>query len=259
MDLGLNGKRALVGGGSKGLGLACAQALLAEGCRVAIVSRSAENLRRGWEALGNDDRAKPICADLATASGVEACVAQARDWGAVDILVNNTGGPPPGGLLEHTEAAWSASHEALFLFVRRMVEAFVPAMRERKWGRVITITSIVAREPAPGLALSVVYRSAATAYLKMLAREIAADGVTVNTIMPGSFLTERTAALMDKRAAAEGRTREDILASRCAALPQRRCQEPAELGALVAFLASRPAGGITGTNIPVDGGMLAGI
>lgn len=249
----------MIGGGSKGLGLACAQALLAEGCSVGIVSRSTENLRRAEETLRGGSRVVTIRADLSTVSGVNACVAGARDLGEVDILVNNTGGPTPGGLFEHDEAGWAASHEALFAYVRRMVEAFVPSMRTRKWGRVITITSVVVREPAANLALSVVYRSAATAYLKMLSREVAADGVTVNSVMPGSFLTERMEALLDKRAAAEHKTRDEVLQARMAALPQKRFQKPKELGALVAFLASTSAGAITGANIPVDGGMLAGI
>lgn len=258
MDLGLEGKKALVGGGSRGLGLASAKALLEEGCYVAIVSRSSEHLEEACEILGHGDRVKVICADLSVEEGVRKCLREADAWGKVDILINNTGGPKPGGALEHEESAWLQSHEALFLYVRRMVEHFVPPMQQHRWGRVIVITSIVAREPSPTLALSSVYRAAIHSYLKILAKQVAPDGVTANAVMPGSFWTERTDALIEKRAVEENKSPAQIREARLVALPQRRFQKPEELGALVAFLSSDLAAAITGAALPVDGGMSVG-
>jgi 3-oxoacyl-[acyl-carrier protein] reductase len=258
MNLALTGKKALVGGGSRGLGLASARALLEEGCSVAIVSRSSEHLEDACRILGHDGRVKPICADLSTAEGVRRCIQEVDTWGDVDILINNTGGPKPGGALDHDESAWRQSHEAIFLYVQRMVEHFVPPMRQRRWGRVIVITSIVAREPSTTLALSSVYRAAIHSYLKILAKQVALDGVTVNAVMPGSFRTERTDALIEKRATETNRSPAQVLEERLASLPQRRFQQPEELGNLVAFLSSDRAAAITGAAIPIDGGMSVG-
>jgi len=256
MDYGLGRRKALVGGASKGLGLAAAKALAAEGCAVALVSRSEENLREAAKTFGPGQETLTIAADLSTAEGVRSCIARAEAWGPVDILVNNTGGPAPGRSFELDEAAWGKAYESLLLYTKRMCEHFVPGMRQRRWGRVITITSYSVKEPIENLVLSNVFRTGVTAYLKVLAREIAADGVTVNTVLPGAYRTERYEQLLENTARRTGRDKEIVAAELVARLPQKRFQQPEELGALVAFLASEQASGITGAAVPADGGML---
>ena len=259
MDLGLNGKKALIGGASKGLGLAAALELAKEGCRVAIVSRSAENLARAQRQFPNPDNVLTIVADLSTLEGIETCVLATAPWGGVDILVNNTGGPPAGRSFDNDDAAWGAAHESLLLSVKRMCERYVPQMRERRWGRVITLASFTVREPAEHLVLSNVYRSGVLAYMKGLARETAAYGITVNTVLPGAYLTERYQQLLEHRARTTGKSIEDVTGETLARLPQSRFQQPHELGAVVAFLASDRATAITGAAIPVEGGLLQGV
>ncbi len=259
MDLGLDSKRALIGGASKGLGLAAAQALAAEGCRVAIVSRSPENLERARTQFSNPAAVTPIAADLSTAEGIEQCARAVEAWGMPDILVNNIGGPPAGRSFEHDDATWLAAHSALLLSVKRLCERFVPPMRDRGWGRVITIASFTVREPAEQLVLSNVYRSGVLAYMKGLAREVAPCGITINTVLPGAYLTERYRQLLDHRARTSGKSAEAVTQETIARLPQHRFQKPEELAAVIAFLASERASAITGAAIPVEGGMLQGV
>ena len=259
MDLGIRGKKALIGGASMGLGLAAAQALAAEGCEVAIVSRSRENLEAARRKFPSPQAVHPIVADLATSDGVDACIRQADLWASVDILVNNTGGPPPGRSMQLDDDAWRRANESLVLYVKKMCDHFVPPMRARKWGRVVTITSLTVREPVENLVLSNVYRAGLTAYLKGLAREVAADGVTVNSVLPGAYLTERYAQLIEGTMRTSGRSREDVTAELLSRFPQSRFQQPEELGAVVAFLASAKATAVTGAAVPAEGGMLRGM
>ncbi len=259
MNLGLSGRKALVGGASKGLGLAAARALAAEGCEVAIVSRSEDNLRAAAAGFPAVSRVATIAADLSTADGVKACLARADAWGPVDILVNNTGGPPAGRAFDPDDAAWQKAYESLVVYVRRMCAHFVPGMRAKKWGRVITITSYAVKEPVEHLVLSNVFRAGVTAYLKTLSREVAADGITVNTVLPGAYRTDRYEQLLENAARQTGREKEEVARELIEKLPQRRFQRVEELGALVAFLASAQASGITGAAIPADGGMLQGM
>ncbi|MBU0677694.1 MAG: SDR family oxidoreductase [Verrucomicrobia bacterium] len=259
MDFGISDKRALVGGASKGLGLASAVALAREGCEVAIVSRSEDNLKRALQDFDRDARVLPVVADLGSAEGIGLCMDQLADWGPVDILVTNTGGPPPGASFDRGEADWRNACELLLFSVKRLVDILVPHMRERKWGRIIAITSRTVKEPAGNLVLSNVFRTAVTSYLKVLSKELAADGITVNSVLPGNFRTERYEQLIKAMAEKAGKSPEDMAEDIIESLPQKRFQRPEELGELVAFLASVRASGITGTAIPVDGGVLSGL
>ncbi|MBU1693937.1 MAG: SDR family oxidoreductase [Verrucomicrobia bacterium] len=259
MNLGIRNRKALVGGASAGLGLAVARALEQEGCEVAIVSRSAERLRKAAATFPPDARVMPIEADLSTSEGIAACLAAADAWGPVDILVNNTGGPPAGRTFDHDDATWQQACESILTYVRRMCGHFVPGMRARRWGRIITITSLTVKEPAANLVLSNVFRAGVTAYLKILARDVAPDGITVNTVLPGAYLTARYEQLIDNTVRQTGKNREPVMQELLARLPQGRFQKPEELGALVAFLASEPAAAITGAAIPAEGGMLQGL
>lgn len=257
MDFGLQDKTALVGGASKGLGLATARALAAEGAHVILVSRSADHLAEAASTFPDPGRVRTHPADLADPRAVKDLV-EAVD-GTVDILVCNTGGPPPGGSFDHDDETWQKAHNLLLFSVKRLVEAYLPGMRERRWGRILAITSRTVKEPSGMLALSNIYRSAVTSYLKGVSRDVAADGVTVNTLLPGAFHTERFQQLIntlaERRGAAPERIEEELLA----ALPQKRFGRPEEFAAAAVFLASAQASAVTGAAIPVDGGALHGL
>ncbi len=259
MEFGLRGKKALVGGASKGLGLACARALAEEGCEVALISRSEANLQKAASSFPSAQKVITMAADLSREAGIRKCFEKADAWGSVDILVNNTGGPPAGRSFELDEKAWSQAYESLLLYVKKMCDHFVPGMIARHWGRIITLTSFTVKEPVDNLVLSNIFRTGVTAYQKILARELAASGITVNTVLPGAYRTERYEQLIENMVKRTGKNREQVEKEIIARLPQRRFQEPEELAALVAFLASERASAITGAAIPAEGGMLAGL
>jgi 3-oxoacyl-[acyl-carrier protein] reductase len=247
MNLGLEGRVALVMGASRGIGRAIAAALAHEGARLAIASRSREKLDQAAAEIGA--AATPFPADasdlerLAVLPGeVEAAL------GPIDVLVTNTGGPPLGGALDHQLDEWDTAYRSLVLAPRVLTGAVVPGMRERGWGRVVNVGSSSTREPIPGLNLSNSHRMAAVGFLKTLSREVAADGVTVNTVATGRFATERLAANAGSLEAAEEAAKQ--------AVPAGRLGRPQEYGDLVAFLCSERAAYITGTVIPIDGGLL---
>ena len=250
MDLGLAGRVALVMGASKGIGLGIATALAREGARVAIASRSPENLERA--AAGIAGEAVPFVADTSDLDGLRALPAEVEDaLGPVEILVTNTGGPPVGPALDADLDEWRSAYENLILAPRVLIEAVVPGMRERSWGRIVNVGSSSTREPIPGLALSNSHRPGLIGFLKTLAREVAADGVTVNDVSTGRFATDRLAANWGGW--------EKMREGAAADVPAQRLGEPAEYGDLVAFLASERAGYITATSIPIDGGLLRSV
>lgn len=256
MDFGIKGKVALVCGASKGIAYATAEALAHEGCSLAICSRDEAAISAAaarLEALGAP--VLWIAADLSTADGIETVVRETHSrYGHVDILIANTGGPPTGPAMEHDWAAWTAASELLLRSAVELTRAFVPGMRERKWGRVISITSKAVKEPVPSLVLSNSLRAAVTGYLRTLANEVAADGVTVNTVLPGFTATERLEKLAEANMQRSGVTRESVYAGWIKQTPAGRLGAPEELAATIAFLASDRAGFITGQAILVDGG-----
>ncbi len=240
MDLGIAGRVALVTGASKGLGLGVARALAAEGATVAISSRSEERTRQAAAEIG----AQPYVHDAGDVDGAAQLVSRVQsDLGSLDILVANSGGPPasPDALSFSTEQ-WRQAYEMLFLGQLALVEATLPNMRERGWGRVLSLSSSVVREPSPVLVLSSSHRGALLAALKTISRQVAGDGVTVNTLLPGLIATDRIKEL--------GSDSPD----RRAAIPAGRIGTVEEFGAAAAFLCSAPAGYITGTTLLVDGG-----
>lgn len=253
MDLGISGKLALVCGASRGLGLASAKALAAEGCRVAISGRDVGRVERAVAELG--EGAVGIVADTSTPEGIAAC-AKPLDGAEPDILVLNAGGPPSGSVLEMAPEQWEAAHASLLSGMRLLCERFLPAMRARRWGRIVAITSRTVLEPDDALGLSNVYRTALTAYLKSLSRLVAADGVTVNAVMPGAIYTDRLREIFAARAAKTGGDAEAVARAARAALPSGEFQKAEDFGAAVAFLASERAGSITGVSVPVDGGAI---
>ena len=256
MDLGLRGKVALVCGASKGIAYATAEEFAREGCQLAICSRDADAI--GAAAAKLEAMGAPVLsmvADLSTTEGLELVVRETMArYGRVDILVANTGGPPTGAPMAHDWAAWTRASELLLRSVVELTRAFVPGLRERRWGRVISITSKAVKEPVTGLVLSNSIRAAVTGYLRTLANDVARDGVTVNTVLPGFTATERLDALAEATTKATGTSRDAIYAGWVASTPVGRLGRPDELAATIAFVASDRAGFITGQAILVDGG-----
>lgn len=251
MDLGLHGKRALVTGASSGLGLACAQALAAEGVAVAIAARSAERLAGAAATIDTSSSGRPvvqIVADVSSTEAVHAMVTEAdAALGGIDILIANAGGPPPGRFADTDLELYEPALRLNLLSTVAMCKAVVPAMQSRKWGRVVAITSTSVREPISQLILSNTARAGLTGFLKTLAREVAGDGVTVNSLQPGLHDTERLRALYgDTQAVA-------------ATVPAGMVGDPRDFGRIAAFVCSDAAKFLTGTAIPVDGGALHGI
>jgi 3-oxoacyl-[acyl-carrier protein] reductase len=247
MDLGIAGRTALVMGASAGIGRAIAAALAREGARVAIASRSRERIADAASAI--DGEVAPFVADTNDLDRLAALPGEvAGALGPVEILVANTGGPPLGGTLDHPREEWDAAYRSLVLAPRILLEAVLPGMREAGWGRIVNVGSSSMREPIRGLALSNAHRMAAVGLLKTLATEVAADGVTVNSVATGRFATQRLADNAGSMEAAEERAREDV--------PAGRLGTPEEFGDLVAFLCSERAAYLTGVVIPLDGGLL---
>lgn len=250
MNLGIDGKVALVLGASKGIGLGVATALAREGARVAISSRSETALA---EAAAKVEGETAVFAadtdDLDRMASLPADVAD--ELGPIEILVANTGGPPPGGALDHSREEWESAYRSLVLAPRALIEAVIPGMRERGWGRIVNVASSSVREPIPGLALSNVHRMATVGLFKTLATELAGEGITVNTVATGQFATDRLASMYGSLEGAEENARERV--------PAGRLGTPDEYGDLVAFIASDRAAYLTGTVIPLDGGLLRGV
>ncbi|HSL18454.1 MAG TPA: SDR family oxidoreductase [Methylomirabilota bacterium] len=258
-----NGRVAIVGGASSGLGYAVAERLLADGCRVVIVSRSEARIGAAADRLRatTGGEVEPVAADLSDPGAPARVVAAAarRRFGEPEILVTNAGGPPAMPATEAGAADLTAACELLLLPVQRFLELCLPVMRAAGWGRVVAITSIAVREPQPGLVLSNALRAGLTGYLKSVADEVARDGVTVNSVLPGYTATDRLTELAATKAKASGSTPDEIMAAWAAATPLGRLLEPAEVAAAVAFLASDAASGITGHALPVDGGFGRGL
>jgi 3-oxoacyl-[acyl-carrier protein] reductase len=248
MDLGLDSRVALVMGASRGIGRGIASALAREGARVAIASRAQERIEEAAAEIEGD--ATPFVADATDLDRLAALPGEvAEQLGPIDVLVANTGGPPRGGALDHELEEWEAAYRSLVLAPRVLAGAVVPGMRERGWGRIVNVGSTSTREPIPGLNLSNSHRMAAIGFLKTLSREVAGEGITVNTVATGRFATERFASLAGSIEAAEANAREQI--------PAGRLGRPEEYGDLVAFLCSERSAYITGATIPIDGGLLA--
>jgi 3-oxoacyl-[acyl-carrier protein] reductase len=257
MDLGINGKVAVVAAASQGLGKACAQALAKEGARVAILSRRQDELDK---VAGEIGAVLPLACNLAVGADIEAAIDKVKEiLGPVSILVNNCGGPPAGTFDTITETQWAESFEQVFLSALRLTRAVLPMMRAAKWGRIVNIVSASVEQPLPGLIVSNAFRPALAGWAKTLSAEVAADNILVTCAAPGRILTSRTEVL--DRAAAEktGRPIEQIRTERVAAVPLKRYGTPEEFGAAVAFLASGRASYLTGSVLRVDGGAVAGI
>ena len=259
MDLGLNGKIALVAAASKGLGRAVAEELAAEGASLVLCARGNDELQATCAAIAaaHGVPVLGIAADVAVAADVARVVqaAQAR-FGRIDVLVTNAGGPPAGTFDTLSPEMWQAATQLLLTSVVELTRAVLPGMKERGWGRILNITSISVKQPVANLMLSNSLRAAVTGMARTLATEVAPFGVTVNNILPGYTRTERVVNLAEAAAAREGISAAAATARWEAEIPMRRLGEPREFAALAAFLCSERASYITGTSVPVDGGWI---
>lgn len=251
MDLNIAGRTALVLGGNRGMGLAIAKALAAEGVRVTIAARDEAALDAACAGIGPETRGLTL--DLGETAALDAFAARV---GAVDILVNNTGGPPYGGATGRASADWEESFRAMSLSVIRLTDLFLPAMRAAGWGRILTLVSTGAVQPIPVLGISNALRAGLVAWSKSLSAEVARDGVTANVLMPGRIGTDRVHLTDAATAAREGIEVGLVRERSFAQIPLGRYGAPEEVAAMAAFLCGTPAAYVTGTVVRVDGGIV---
>lgn len=261
MDFGLRGKTALVTGASTGLGLAAARALCGEGARVAICSRDKDRIAAAAQSISADPAVVfPVVCDLTVSEQIENLVATVeKRFGRIDVLVTNCGGPPTGRHDTVTAKDWESGYNLTFMSTIRLIQRVIPGMKERKFGRIILLTSVSAKQPIDNLLLSNSYRAGLLGYAKSISIELGPFGITVNTVMPGYTRTERLNYLATAIASQTGKSEAEVFAGWTASVPLGRLGKPEELAALVAFLASEPAGYITGTATAIDGGRTLGI
>ena len=261
MDLGIDKRRALVTGASRGLGRAIAAALAAEGADVVAVARNRERLNEfvaGFAAgvpAGSGTITAGVC-DLTDAAAIDGLAALLQQ---TDILVLNTGGPPPGAAADTSDAEWSRQFEAMFLSVVRLTRLALPGMRQRGFGRILAVVSSGVIQPIPNLGISNALRAAVVGWAKTLANEVAGEGITVNCIAPGRIATDRVAELDQARSSREGIDVRQVEKQARAAIPAGRYGDAAEFAAVAAFLASPRASYMTGGVIRVDGGMIRSV
>ncbi|QYX56211.1 SDR family oxidoreductase [Roseovarius sp. SCSIO 43702] len=257
MDLGLTGKRALVLGASRGLGAAIARVLAEEGAEVVAAARSEDKIR-DW-ADGTDGKVTALGLDLSDAGAIDAALDDLLAEGGIDIVVNNAGGPPPGKTTDASREDWMGHFETMVANLIHVTNRVLPGMRESGWGRVVTITSSGVEQPIPNLALSNGLRSALVGWSKSLSNEVAADGITVNVVMPGRIHTQRVDELDAAASKRTGKPVEEVAAASAAAIPAGRYGRPEEFADVVAFLCSERASYVTGSKIRIDGGSIKSI
>ena len=259
MDLGLKDKVALVAAASRGLGRAVAEELAAEGASLVLCSRSEEAINKTAKEIAQTTAANvlAVAADVSKADDVTKLTQFGIDrFGRIDVLVTNAGGPPAGQFENLSQEQWEAATRLTLFSAVELARQVLPGMKERRWGRILNITSIAVKQPVDNLILSNSLRAAVTGFARTLANEVAPFGVTVNNIMPGYTRTERVEELAQMMAEKEGFTPGEFIARWEKEIPMRRLGEPREFAALAAFLVSERASYITGTSIPVDGGWI---
>ncbi|MEM7416735.1 MAG: SDR family oxidoreductase [Gemmatimonadota bacterium] len=262
MDFGLKGKTAVVAGSSQGLGRAIANSLAAEGVNLVINSRSPEKLLKVKaeiiEATGI--RVEAVPCDLTPADGASDLISAAeRAFGQVDILVTNTGGPPAGMFEDHGPDVWRDAIAQNFESVVNLVRAALPGMKERRWGRIVNVTSISVKQPVEGLILSNAIRAGVTGFAKTISNEVAPFNVTVNNVLPGFTRTERLVHLAESISERDDKTMDEVYQGWAEQIPFGRIGEPREFGDVAAFLCSEQASYVTGQSIAVDGGWIKGL
>ena len=262
MDFGIKGKGALVMSSSRGLGFAIASALAAEGVNVVLTGRSEENLKINAKAINARGQGQAFykSADLMDSDAMGPLVAFANEQlGQVDILINNTGGPPPGRMVDADQAAFAKHFNAMVLRVAEVTQLVLPEMRAQKWGRVITVGSSGVVQPIPNLGLSNAIRSALVGWSKSLSNDLAGEGITVNMLVPGRIHTDRVDELDEAASKRTGKTLDETRAASRATIPAGRYGTIEEFGAVAAFLANTQASYVTGSVIRCDGGSIKSV
>lgn len=258
MDLGLEGKAAIVTAASKGMGRACAQGLAAEGVRVLMCARTERDLKAAADEIRARTGAEVVAmaADVTKAEDVKAVVARALEaFGGVDILVANCGGPPRGHLEEVSDAQWYGAFEVSLLSVVRLIREVLPSMRARRWGRILTIQSVSVKQPVEGLLLSNAVRPGVAGLVKTLSADLGKDNITINTVCPGRIMTERFLS----GAKQAGLPEAEYVAKASAEIPLKRVGTPEEFANVIVFLASERSSYVTGVALQVDGGLVRSI
>jgi 3-oxoacyl-[acyl-carrier protein] reductase len=257
MDLGIKDRVAMIAAASKGIGKACAVALAQEGCKVSICARNASELEKTRSEIESHGPSVAVVADVSSAGDLEDWYRRTIDrFGQVDILVTNTGGPPVKRFMDLSDESWLSGVESTLMNVVRLSRLVIPGMQERRWGRIIHLTSLVAKQPIDELTISSTLRAGLSGLTKTMANQVGSHNITVNAILTGHILTDRQYALADVRARERGITHEEYFAGQAAEVPMRRIGEPRELGDVVAFLASERASYVTGVSLQVDGGLI---
>ncbi len=262
MDLGLREKVACVAAASSGLGKASALELAREGARVAICARHEDRLLAAAREIHQSTGAEvlPVVADVTHPDDVRRFITSAAEqWGRVDVLVTNAGGPPAGTFEDFSDADWEAAFRLNFLSTQRLIQAALPYMKKNRWGRIITITSVSAKQVLANLILSNAIRAGVHGLVKSLAQELGPYNITVNAVCPGPILTERLQALLENAVRTQGLTMEEAQSGWVSQIPLGRLGAPHEFGAVVAFLASERASFVNGVLLQVDGGMVKGL
>jgi len=258
MDLGLANRAVLVTGASAGIGAATARVLAREGTRLVIVARREDALRRLADELTElgAPAAVPLAGDVSVADDVARLVERAHaELGALHVVVANAGGPPSGPFLELTDAQWREGHESTLMSVVRLARAAIPVMREQRWGRIVTVSSVAARQPIEGLVISNTLRAGLAGLARTIANDFGRDGITMHNVLPGFTATARLDELASKVAAQRGTSRDAVRQAWADDTPAGRLAEPEEIGRAIAFLASDASAYMNGQSVLVDGGL----
>ena len=262
MDLGLKGRVAVIGGGSKGLGRACAQSLAQEGANVAVCSRNVEALETAAQEIRASSEVEVLAVpgDLSRLEDIQNLMQRTLDhFGRMDIVVCNSGGPPEGRAVDASEETWDRAIQMALAFFIRMGRESVPHLKKQSWGRIVNILASTVYQPIDNLVTSGVTRMGAVAFAKSLADEVGRDNILVNNVAPGFLLTDRMLHLFETRAGETGETVDALLQARSSTIPLGRFGRPEELADLVTFLASEKNSYISGTTILVDGGVVRSV
>ena len=261
MDYKIKGKVAIIGGGSKGLGKACAVALAKEGVNVVLCARNNEDLQKAKKDIEiHDVEVLTLSVDMSSEEDNRRIVDETiAKFGRIDILVNNSGGPAPGSFDELSMEDFDEAYNSVLKYNIRMIKQCLPHMEKNSWGRIVNITSISVKEPSPTMVLSNIFRTAVVSFAKSISRELMGKGITINNVCPGYFRTDRITQLMEKEANDENTSVQEYEEQVISSFPHKRFMDPKELGNMVCYLCSSQARSINGTTIQIDGGTMKGL